>query len=40
MGVATPLNQMFANVEKKTTYVVSLVIYGMGIRQRVSFCYN
>ena len=40
MGVASPLNQMFANVEKRAIYMVSMIIYGMGLRHRVSFSHN
>jgi hypothetical protein len=40
MGVASPLNQIFANVEKRAIYMVSMVIYGMGLRHKVSFSHN
>jgi hypothetical protein len=31
------LNQTFADVEKNANYLLSLVIYGMGLRHRVKF---
>jgi len=37
MGVASPLNQTFANVKNRTTYMASLVIYDMCLDTESAF---